>query len=79
MIPHSKAIALAVNRLSPVTILTLTPAFLHYEIAPGTSYLKRSLIPIKQIKVKLFYSTSNTPLLSLFSRSKKINNSIFLF
>jgi hypothetical protein len=30
IIPHSIAIALAVNRLSPVTILTLTPANLHY-------------------------------------------------
>ena len=78
MIPHSKAIALAVNRLSPVTILTLTPAFLHYEIAPGTSYLKRSLIPSRHIKVNLLYSTSNTPLSSLFSRSININDNFHL-
>jgi hypothetical protein len=45
IIPHSKAIALAVKRLSPVTILTLTPAFLQIAIAPGTSYLKISFIP----------------------------------
>jgi hypothetical protein len=47
MIPHSRAIALAVSKLSPVTILTRTPERLHYSIAPGTSYLKISFIPSK--------------------------------
>jgi hypothetical protein len=44
-IPHSLAIAMAVVKLSPVTILTLTPASLHYPTASGTSYLMISLIP----------------------------------
>lgn len=43
--PHSLAIAEAVVLLSPVTILTVTPDFLHYSIAAGTSGLIGSLIP----------------------------------
>ena len=68
--PHSIAIALAVYKLSPVTILTLTPAKLHFEIAPITSYLKISLIPINAIIVNSLFSTSKTSFSSLNSKSK---------
>merc|ERR1712127_401040 len=51
-IPHSFPIAIAVTRLSPVTILTLTPAWLHCLTAPGTSSLMISLIPAIQTRVK---------------------------
>jgi hypothetical protein len=46
MIPISSAIAFAVIRLSPVTILTVIPAILHFLIAYGTSGLGISLTPI---------------------------------
>ena len=49
MIPTYLAIALAVIRLSPVTILTLIPALLHCLIASGTSYLGISLTPTRLI------------------------------
>ncbi len=58
IIPHSSAIALAVNKLSPVTIRTLTPAVLHLAIADGTSYLSISLIPKRAIIVNPLCSTS---------------------
>lgn len=58
MIPHSLAIALAVLLLSPVTILTLIPAVLHYFTAKGTSSLKISFIPKIPNKTKLDFSIS---------------------
>ena len=69
MIPHSIAIARAVNKLSPVTILTLTPASLHFAIAPGTSSLKMSLMPSKANIVSSLVSTLNTPFSSLSLKS----------
>jgi hypothetical protein len=57
-IPHSFAIAIAVTKLSPVTILTLIPAVLHIFTASGTSLLIISFIPAIQIKVKPPSSTS---------------------
>ena len=69
IIPHSIAMALAVIKLSPVTILTLTPAALHLAIAPGTSYLKISLIPTRATIFNPDFSTLNTPLSSFSSRS----------
>ena len=69
IIPHSLAIALAVNLLSPVTILTFIPANLQRETALGTSYLRISLIPRTATKVRSCNSTSNTPLLSLVTKS----------
>lgn len=67
--PISSAIALAVNRLSPVTILTVIPAFLHFLIAYGTSGLGISFTPIIVKSVKSLFSISNIPLLSAFSLS----------
>jgi hypothetical protein len=58
MIPHSLAIASAVILLSPVTILTLIPATTHFSIAPGTSFLNTSLIPVKATKIKSEVSKS---------------------
>lgn len=58
MIPHSKAIALAVLLLSPVTILTFIPALLHYWTALGTSSLKISFMPKIASKVKPDFSIS---------------------
>jgi hypothetical protein len=52
IIPHSKAMALAVNKLSPVTILTRTPASLQFFIAYGTSSRSISFIPNKPIILK---------------------------
>lgn len=46
MIPIYSAIALAVIKLSPVTILIVIPAILHFWMASGTSYLGTSLTPI---------------------------------
>lgn len=65
-IPHSFAIAVAVNLLSPVTILTLIPAVLQSATAFLTSALRISLIPNIPIKTKFYFSISNTPLLSGF-------------
>ena len=76
-IPHSIAIALAVIKLSPVTILTLTPAALHLAIAPGTSYLKISLIPTKATIFNPDFSTLNTPLSSFSSRSSDRETSLY--
>ncbi len=63
---HSLAIAVAVTILSPVTILTLIPAFLHFSTAEGTSTLNTSLIPIIANNVKLCFSISYTPLSSFY-------------
>ena len=71
IIPHSMAIALAVSKLSPVTIRTLTPAALHWAIAPGTSCLRMSFIPNKAIMVSPDCSTLKTPLSSFSVKSKK--------
>lgn len=46
IIPISQAIALAVIKLSPVTIRIVIPAILHFCIASGTYYLGTSLTPI---------------------------------
>ena len=46
MIPASLDIAIAVKRLSPVTILTVIPALLHVAIEDGTSVRRGSVIPI---------------------------------
>ena len=70
--PHSIAIALAVSRLSPVTILTRTPAYLHMAIAPGTSSLRISFMPSSASMVKSWVSTLNTPL-SSFSWKPNVN------
>lgn len=48
--------ALAVIRLSPVTILTVIPALLHLRIASGTSGLGISLTPMIVNKVNSFFS-----------------------
>ena len=50
--PQSTAIDFAVIKLSPVTILTIMPDFLHYAIAPGTDGLTGSLIPAIPINVR---------------------------
>jgi hypothetical protein len=62
MIPTYLAIVLAVVILSPVTILTLIPAFLHLAIASGTSGLKTSLTPKTAKSTDLDFYTSNIPL-----------------
>lgn len=69
IMPIYSAIALAVIKLSPVTIRTVIPAFLHLFIAYGTSGLGISLTPIIHNKVKSLFSISNTPLLSEDSKS----------
>lgn len=51
IIPHFIAIDLAVFTLSPVTILTVMPAFWHLLIAAGTSSLTGSSIPTIQRQV----------------------------
>lgn len=50
-IPASLAIATAVSGLSPVTILTMIPAFLHVSTASGIQFLRGSLIPIRATMV----------------------------
>ena len=52
--------ATAVAGLSPVIILTLTPAELHFLTAPGTAYLMGSLMPtipkiIRSFSISDFY------------------------
>jgi hypothetical protein len=69
---HSLAIAVAVNLLSPVTILTFIPAFLHSNTAFGTSYLNTSLIPNKHNNVKPLLSILYTPLLSVYPGSLSV-------
>jgi len=64
IIPISSAIALAVIKLSPVTILTVIPAFLHFLMASGTYGLGMSFTPIIVKRTKPVFSTSKTPLLS---------------
>ena len=49
--PASLDIATAVFKLSPVTILTIIPEFLHVLIACGISSLKGSFIPAIPIRV----------------------------
>jgi|688.fasta_scaffold99536_2 hypothetical protein len=58
MILQSLATALAVMMLSPVTILTVTPAFSTVSTAPGTSSLTMSKIPKMQIRVRPLVSIS---------------------
>jgi hypothetical protein len=48
--PISLAMALAVMMLSPVTILTVIPAWWHFLMASGTSFLGISLTPIIAIR-----------------------------
>lgn len=48
----SLQIATAVKILSPVTILTVTPARLHASIASGTPSRNGSIIPTKHTKIK---------------------------
>jgi len=76
IMPHSIAIALAVSKLSPVTILTLTPAYLHFAMAPGTSCLRISFIPKRAIMVSPDCSTLKTPLSSFSVKSLNILNNI---
>lgn len=64
IIPISSAMALAVIKLSPVTILTVIPAILHLRIAYGTSGRAISFTPIMHSKTYPDFYTSNTPLLS---------------
>jgi len=61
IIPTYRAIALAVIKLSPVTILTFIPAFLHFYIASGTSGLGTSFTPKIANNMKLFFYISKTP------------------
>ena len=51
-IPHFLAIDRAVLILSPVTIRTVIPAFLHFRIASGTSSRTGSSIPTIAIRVR---------------------------
>lgn len=57
--PHSLAMAVAVNILSPVTILTVTPDAWHYLIELGTSGLIGSLIPAIAISTKSLSKSSS--------------------
>ena len=50
--PHYLAIDLAVSMLSPVIILTLIPAVLHYSKALLTFGLRGSEIPMSPINIK---------------------------
>jgi len=50
------AIAIAVYVLSPVTILTMIPAFLQLNTDYGTDSLRGSLIPARHSTIKSFYS-----------------------
>lgn len=51
IIPIYYAIAFAVIKLSPVTILIVIPAILHFWIASGTYYLGTSLTPMIAIQI----------------------------
>ena len=51
-IPHFLAIDRAVLILSPVTIRTVIPAFLHFRIASGTSSRTGSSIPTIAMRVR---------------------------
>lgn len=71
IIPIYSAIAFAVIKLSPVTILTVIPATLHFRMAYGTSGLGISLTPIIVKRTNPCFSTSNTPLLSELLKSSE--------
>ena len=58
--PTRFAIASAVDRLSPVTMTTRTPAWRHSEIARATSALGGSSIPTKPRKVRSRSSSTET-------------------
>jgi hypothetical protein len=68
-IPTSLAMAVAVMRLSPVTIRTVIPALWHLAMASGTYLRGMSLTPAMQSSVKPVRSTAKTPFSSLDSRS----------
>ncbi|CUP56929.1 Uncharacterised protein [Segatella copri] len=55
--PIWRPISLAVPGVSPVTIFTLIPAFIHSATAAGTSSRTGSLIATTPIKVKLSATT----------------------
>ena len=57
-ISQSFAMADAVTILSPVTIMTLTPAEWHFLTASVTPFLNESLIPTQAIKTKSVWSSS---------------------
>ena len=61
IIPISSAIALAVIRLSPVTIRIVIPAILHFFMASGTSGLAISFTPIIARHTSYDFSISKTP------------------
>lgn len=61
--------ATAVSLTSPVTILTITPASLHYYTAWGTSGLKGSAIPATATTVKSFTTISSNNSASMFLTS----------
>jgi hypothetical protein len=50
-IPISEPIAIAVSLISPVIIITVIPAFLHFSIAPLTSLLGGSLNATTPIRI----------------------------
>jgi hypothetical protein len=61
MIPTCLAIAFAVIRLSPVTILTVIPALWHFLIASGTYFLGISITPKIATTVRFVFSTAKIP------------------
>lgn len=63
------AIALAVIILSPVTILTVIPALLHFLIASGTSFLGMSLTPMIARSMMFSFQHAKTPFSSFNSIS----------
>lgn len=67
VIPISSPTALAVILLSPVTMMTTTPAMLQFLIAYLLSGLRRSWIPASKRRVNPEVSRGLTPNLSLFS------------
>ena len=80
IIPQSLDIDNAVFILSPVIILIVIPAFLHFFILSGTSSLIGSLIPIINSNVKLFKNSwKNNKFFSLYINSFDINSSEVIF
>lgn len=81
MIPALSAIALAVSKLSPVHITTLTPETLHYFIESTISSLKGSCRETRAKMVKLLSSCSRSSAIELYSaRDMSLNdNKIFLY
>jgi len=56
---------MAVYVLSPVTILTIIPAFLQFSTDYGTDYLRGFFIPARHITIKFVYNLYGSEVLTI--------------